>query len=114
MACGGTFDVDHRAAEVKELEGRMAEPGFWDRPEVAQRTVAALKNAKRAVENWNARDAALRNLEEMLDIAEGDESLLSEIAEELGRVETQISELELKSLLSGEHDQLGALVSIHP
>src|SRR5689334_6975470 len=92
----------------------MAEPGFWDRPEVAQRTVAALKHAKRAVEEWNLRDRALTHLEEMIGISEGDEGMLAEIAGELGTLETQIADLELKSLLSGEHDRLGALVSIHP
>ncbi len=92
----------------------MAEPGFWDRPEVAQRTVAALKHAKRAVEEWNQRDRALTHLEEMIGVSEGDEGMLVEIAGELGTLETQIADLELRSLLSGEHDRLGALVSIHP
>jgi len=92
----------------------MAEPGFWDRPEVAQRTVAALKHAKRAVEEWNLRDRALTHLEEMIGVSEGDEAMLVEIAGELGTLEAQIADLELKSLLSGEHDRLGALVSIHP
>ncbi|HEY6866174.1 MAG TPA: peptide chain release factor 2, partial [Candidatus Eisenbacteria bacterium] len=58
--------------EVAELEARMGEPGFWDRPETAQRTVGALKRARRAVEDWNARDAALRHLEELIELAEGD------------------------------------------
>jgi len=94
----------------------MSEPGFWDRPEAAQRTVAALKRAKRAVEDWAGRDAALRHLEELIELAEGegDPGLLAEVAGELDGIERQISDLELRSLLSGEHDRLGALVSIHP
>jgi peptide chain release factor 2 len=94
----------------------MAEPGFWDRPEDAQRTVAALKRAKRTVEDWGARDVALRHLEELLELSEGDAdgALLEELAGELKSLETQIAELETRSLLSGEHDRLGAIVSIHP
>jgi peptide chain release factor 2 len=62
------------------------------------------------------RDQALRHLEDMLDLAEaeGEESLLRELADELTQVESQIAELQTRSLLSGEHDRLGALVSIHP
>ncbi len=92
----------------------MAEPGFWDRPESAQKTVAALKQAKRTVEEWSAPDAELRHLEELLELAEGDPALLAEIDAELGRVARTIGELEIRSLLSGEYDRLGALVSIHP
>ena len=94
----------------------MGEPGFWDRPEVAQRTVAALKRARRTVEEWGARDAALKHLEELLELAEadGDPRLLADLSKELEVVERDIADLELKSLLSGEHDRLGALITIHP
>src|SRR5262245_27699626 len=94
----------------------MAAPGFWDRPDEAQRTVAELKRAKRTVEDWNGRHDALAHLEEMLGLAEseGDQDLLKELASEFDPIERGIADLELKSLLSGEHDRLGALVSIHP
>jgi len=109
-------DADVRSREVVEMEGRMAEPGFWDRPEAAQKTVGALKRAKRVVDDWGARDTALKNLEELLELAEGDgdEAMLKEVARELEAVERDVADLELRSLLSGEHDRLGALVIIHP
>jgi peptide chain release factor 2 len=98
------------------LERRMAEPGFWDRPEDAQRTVAALKRSKRTVDEWGERDRALTQLAELLELAEGegDGTLLKELSGELDGIEQRVSELETRSLLSGEHDRLGALVSIHP
>jgi peptide chain release factor 2 len=94
----------------------MAEPGFWDRPEDAQRTVAEMKREKRTVEEWSGRESALTGVAEMLDLAEseGDEEMLKELSAELDRLETQIGDLQLKSLLSGEYDRLGALVAIHP
>jgi len=101
---------------VSEQEERMAQPGFWDRPDDAQKTVARLKRAKRTLDEWGARDQSLRHLEELLELAEGesDEKLMGELSQELEGVERQVGELELRSLLSGEHDRLGALVSIHP
>jgi len=94
----------------------MAAPGFWDRNEEARRTVELLKRAKKTVEDWSARDQALRHLEELLELAEGesDEGLLTDLSRELDRVEVEISDLQRRSLLSGEHDRLGAVVSIHP
>jgi peptide chain release factor 2 len=100
--------------EVAELEARMAEPGFWDRPEGAQRTVAALKRAKRTVEDWSGPDAELRHLEELLELEDTDAALLAEVNAEVERLAETITKLETCSLLSGEYDRLGALVSIHP
>jgi peptide chain release factor 2 len=92
----------------------MAEPGFWDRPEIAQKTVAALKQAKRTVEEWSRPDEELRHLEELLELGETDPALLAEVEAEAGRLTKLIAELQTRSLLSGEYDRLGALVSIHP
>jgi peptide chain release factor 2 len=50
----------------------------------------------------------------MLELAEGDEAMLQELSRELDGVERQVADLELTSLLSGEHDRLGAMVAIHP
>jgi peptide chain release factor 2 len=92
----------------------MAEPGFWDRPEIAQKTVAALKQAKRTVEDWSRPDAELRHLEELLELGETDTALLAEVDGEAGKLAKLIAELQTRSLMSGEYDRLGALVSIHP
>ena len=94
----------------------MSEPGFWDRPDEAQKTVGSLKQAKRTVDDWGARDASLRQIDELLELAEGesDETLLGDLTKELDQVERQIADLQLRSLLSGEHDALGALITIHP
>jgi peptide chain release factor 2 len=95
---------------------KLGAPGFWDRPDQAQRTVAALKRAKRTVDTWNERDRALAGIAELLELAEaeGDEKVLDDLARELDAEERRIADLELQSLLSGQHDRLGAIVSIHP
>ena len=108
--------MDAGRAEIESLETRMAAPGFWDRPEEAQRIVARLKRVKRAVEDWSRRSEALGSLDEMLQLAEAesDERLLADLSGELDTLEKEVGELELRSLLSGEYDRLGALISIHP
>jgi len=116
MACGGIFDVDALRTEITSSEQRMSEPGFWDRAEQARKTVESLKHARRTVADWSARDEALTHLAGLLELAEGegDERLLADVADELAGVERQIGDLELRSLLSGEHDTLGAIITIHP
>jgi peptide chain release factor 2 len=116
MTCGGIFDIETRRREIASWEQRMSEPGFWDRSEEARHTVAALKQARKAVADWGARDESLTHLPGLLELAEGDgdEGMLGELSSELGTVETQIADLTRLSLLSGENDALGAMITIHP
>jgi peptide chain release factor 1 len=46
--------------------------------------------------------------------ADGDEAMVADLAREIETLERNIDAIETKSLLSGEHDRLGAIVSIHP
>ncbi len=116
MVCGGIFDVESLTAEVARLETQMAEPGFWDRPEDAQRIVARLKLAKRAITDFTTRDASRRSIAELLDMAEEDneQAMLLEIEQEIAKLEDQVGDLERRSLLKGVHDRLSAIVNIHP
>jgi peptide chain release factor 2 len=108
--------VESREREVRDLESRMAQPGFWDNGEEARRVVDSLKRARRTLENWGGRDTSVRHLAELLELAEGegDEAILQELDRELSAAEKEVASLQLQSLLSGEHDALGAMVSIHP
>jgi peptide chain release factor 2 len=94
----------------------MGEPGFWDQAEEAQKTVARLKAAKRTIDDFRVPDQTHQSLTELLEMAEaeGDDTVLTELERELGALETRVTELETRSLLSGEHDRLGAIVNIHP
>ena len=94
----------------------MAEPGFWDRQEEAQRIVGQLKVAKRTLDDYRGRESSATGLTELLDLAEGegDDSMLAELERELAKLEHEVDDLETRSLLSGEHDRMGALVNIHP
>ncbi len=94
----------------------MAVPGFWDRPEEAQKIVGRMKHAKKTIDTFAAPDTACRNLMELVELAEveADESMLMELESELGNLERTVTDLETRSLLSGEHDRLGAIVIIHP
>jgi peptide chain release factor 2 len=105
-----------RTREIATLEARMAEPGFWDRPDEAQKVVAQLKATKRTLDDYGAREASRASIAELLDLAEaeGEQGMLAELEQELGTLERQVSDLETRSLLRGEHDRLGAIVIIHP
>jgi peptide chain release factor 2 len=92
----------------------MGEPGFWDRQSESREVIAKLKSAKRVVTSFEGPETAHRDATELLELADGDAHALTEIAADVGRLEQKIADLELESLLSGENDALGAVLSIHP
>ena len=94
----------------------MAEPGFWDRPDDAKQTIAALKSAKRVVLGFDGPDKAWHDLKDLYELAkdEGDQATIESVAADLTKLEHQVHDLELESLLAGDNDHLGAVITIHP
>jgi len=91
----------------------MAAPDFWNSQERALQTVADLKALKAILKPLDEVVRGGGDLPGMLELAEGDESFATEIRAEIERLENSLSELELKSLLSGLHDAAGAIVNIN-
>ena len=59
-----------------------------------------------------ARD--LEDLGALLDLAEEGEDVLPELSAEINRVDQEIRQTEIRTLLPGEHDDANAIVTIHP
>jgi len=91
----------------------MAAPSFWDNQEKAQATVAELKSLGGVLKPLRELDSAGGDMEAMLEMAAEDPAFAAELEAEFGRIETLLEELELKALLSGPHDHLGAMLSIN-
>ncbi len=94
----------------------MGEPGFWDRPEDAQKVIAQLKSVRRVVTGYEVPAKSCGDLRDLFDLAraEADAATLDAVAHELDLLEPKVHDLELESLLNGDNDHLGAVVTIHP
>lgn len=91
----------------------MAEPGFWDKQELARETAMQRKALVGVVEPVDAAERGLQDLDAMIEMAAEDDSFAGEIPSELQRLDRLIEALELKALLGGTHDACGALLSIN-
>ena len=91
----------------------MGDPTFWDNQERAQGIVGELKSLKTILTPVEETAAATEDLDGLLEMAEEDESIESDVRTEIERLEKQLDELELKALLSGPHDGAGAILSIY-
>jgi peptide chain release factor 2 len=91
----------------------MSQPDFWDDQEKAQQVVGELKSLKSMVKPLSEALAASDDLATMLEMAEEEPSLETEIAHEVVTLEAKLEQLELNTLLNGPHDHAGALLTIH-
>ena len=103
--CGTLFDYAAKHTQAVALENRMAEAGFWDRPDQAQATVAELKGLNALVKPLEELLSGWDDLATLLELGEEDEQLAGEAVGEIERLEGKLADAELKSLLSGPHDR---------
>jgi peptide chain release factor 2 len=105
---------------LKQLEAKAADPNFWSDQEAAQ---AVLRDRKRAEEQLGADEKLTTHsgdIETYINLAreetnaEQKNDLLKELDRELNAADSYISELETKTLLSGETDHLNAIMTIKP
>jgi peptide chain release factor 2 len=93
----------------------MAAPSFWDDARRAQGLIRERNELSRLVDRAGELTRELGELRLLWEMAleEGDESLEPEIQDGLRRLQKGLREFELAAVLSGEHDQKTAILSIH-
>ncbi|MBQ7311664.1 MAG: peptide chain release factor 2 [Alistipes sp.] len=105
--------MDSRRIDLQNEEEKTLEPDFWDNPEAAQRQLQKVAGIKSWITDFDALAAKGEEVEMMPDfIAEGIateeefEALCSKTIE-------AIEALELRNMLRGEEDKMGAIVDIN-
>ncbi|UCF39420.1 MAG: peptide chain release factor 2 [Acidobacteriota bacterium] len=111
---GGIFDVEGKKKELAAIEQQIADPKFWDSPDQNQQILKRRRQLENTVTHADACHASLDDLEALLELQAEGEDVAGEIRSELKRLEKEIGETEIQTLLSGEHDASSAIVTIHP
>ncbi|NVK84051.1 MAG: peptide chain release factor 2 [Cytophagia bacterium] len=108
------LDYDVKKREVEEEELVTAQPDFWNDPKEAEKTLKAIRAKKVWTTSFeNAKEAVddLETLYEFYEMGEGEESDVQSAYETALEV---LEEVEFKKMLSGEEDQLNAVIEINP
>ena len=111
------LDIDRLRSEAGDLEKEASDPGLWEDPAHAQRVTSRLSAAQgdiRRLEDLRGKVDDLPVLLEMADEAEGEEAAQArtEVEAELDRLTAAVSDLEVRTLLSGEYDSRDALLNL--
>jgi len=119
---GGYLDARKIAAEREALSkaSRCADPSFWNNQEAAQSVLRERKRAEEQIAADEKLTSISGDIETYIHLAQEETNveqkndLLKELDRELNAADTYISELETKTLLSGETDHLNAIMTIKP
>jgi peptide chain release factor 2 len=108
------LDPEGMRKEADELRDRSADPALWEDQENAQAVTRRLSYLDAELSRLGTLHSRLADLSVMFELAESenDEPTLQEAVTELSAIRSQIDQLEIRTLLSGEYDSREALISI--
>jgi peptide chain release factor 2 len=101
--------------ELAELQKRAAAPDLWEDPATAQQVMADMSGIESDLRSYDDFLQSLEDLEVLNELAreEDDPDTADEVAAGIARLREELNELGVLTLLSGEHDQRDAIVTVH-
>jgi peptide chain release factor 2 len=108
------LDLPSLRVELDNLNTRAAAPDLWDDPEQAQQVTSRLSYVQNEIARVQTLRSRVDDLGVLIQLAEDedDADTRAEAASEVEALEKAVSELEVRTLLSGEYDSRDALVTI--
>jgi hypothetical protein len=112
----GYLDLDKKIAELEQLQAKTHESGFWNDNVSAQKVLQDLNNRKEWVDCWAKLHSLAEDTGALIELAEeGNEGeIVTEIDNDLKKLDSEIERLELKNMLGGVDDAKNALLTITP
>jgi len=109
------LNPDGMRKEADDLRERAADPALWQDPENAQAITRRLSYLDAELARLEGLHGRLDDLSVMFELAESedDEPTMQEALRELSAIKSQIDQLEVRTLLSGEYDSREALITIN-
>src|SRR5215472_4320980 len=109
------FDLANKAKHITELEEESLAEDFWSDNRKAQGHMQQLNALREEVSTWEGIAVQLNDLYGLAQLLEEepDQDMQAEVVQSLSPVEDQIEKLQFALMLSGEHDECDAIVSIH-
>jgi peptide chain release factor 2 len=113
--CGGIFDLERKEDEVLALEAQMAEPSFWNDQKEAQKIINTCNKLKEWTLPYRDLKKCFSEVQDLLPEAFecGDKEFCEELILELDKVDTGLTRLEVKKMLSSELDDKSCFLEIN-
>lgn len=105
---------DQKEARIAEIEEKMNDPKFWEDSKTSAELMKEMKSLKAEIAELDKVKSAFSDVETILEMAqEEDTDLSDEVQEEFNRFKKVYDDYKVSQLLSGEYDNMNAIVTIH-
>lgn len=115
MRWGIHFNISRIKIEIHELEERSADPDFWTDMENSQKVLQKTKALKEKVERFERLRQEWEDLTTLIELAneEEDISVFEEISNGFIRLQKDLEDFKLETLLNGTYDKNNAILALH-
>ena len=110
---GGIFDIDRKKIELQEIEIRTQDPSFWNDAKAAEKVMKQVRELKGWIEGCEDINRSVGDLSVLFEFAKEGEATEEEVDAQYAATLHLLDSLELKNMLRGEADQMGAILKIN-
>jgi len=111
---GGIFDYDVKAARLEVVNAELEDPNVWNDPDRAQALGREKKSLENTVQTLTDLDRAIRDTQELFELAQADDDAptLDAIEEDANGFQKTLETLEFKRMFANPADPLNCFVDI--
>ncbi len=109
------FNIDGLKEQLAELHETMNEPDFWNDLERSTQVSKKVRIAENKIEHYEKLNSRADDVEATIELAQEmeDEDLVAEAGEEIRKLQADLEEVRLESLLRGDYDANNCYISLH-
>jgi len=108
------LNYDKKLIEIEEEEAITTQPDFWDDAKKAEAFLKQIKSKKIWTDGFDVLFALYEDLDTLYEFYQEGEVTPEEVEVAYKTLSSKLEDLELKRMLSGEEDQLSAVIEINP
>ncbi len=106
--------IDKKKSKIKLAEHETQKDDFWSNPKVAEKLLRNLKREKKWVIMFDELNSAFEDLNVLSDYFNKKEIEINELQCQLDLTQNLLENLEFKNMLSGDEDDMTAILIINP
>lgn len=109
------FDEENLLKELEQKKEESLKPEVYSNPALCSSISKTIKKITFELEKLSSSRKKISDIKDYIDLTEleGDEGMVGDIDSSIETLETEVGELYLQTLLSGEYDNNNAYVKIH-
>ncbi len=114
MRSGGSFDVERKREALEQVERKLSQPDIWADPEQAKQAQQERARLGADLDSALELETLLEDARTLLELGNEGEDVGADLLVAVTALSDRVDNVELSTLLSGEHDATNAILEIHP